>query len=459
MKKKLAYKTIILIFTSIITALHFVTKSSYLSLHDLLKLLYFVPIIMAAVQFGFKGGTVTSIIISILYSPRKLLSIGPQGDAIHELIDVFLFVAIGVITGLLVEKKNIAVKTMDSQLNKYKMLENYTNAVLESIHLGIVAINNDCFITSINDGAKKILGITNDCIGSNFIEVFSCCKDIEDIIANTHSENSPQVNIERNLIKENNEISLKIDIFPLSLESKNKGLVIIINDITEMNKIKNQMHRNDKLASVGQLATGIAHEIRNPLAIIKMIEQTMSKDLKNNESLLQELKIVDEEVERANKVIKSLMEFSKPSKNERGQFSINNIIEDVLVLTNKYTLQHKVQVDFISSEIPEGEYDREQIIQAFVNLIFNAVDAMPEGGEIHIETAYTTNHQIRIIFEDTGKGIEEDNLEKIFDPFFTTKVEGTGLGLPILYRIIEDHEGTINVKSILGKGTIFEIFI
>jgi PAS domain S-box-containing protein len=348
---------------------------------------------------------------------------------------------------------------MDSQLNKYVILENYTNSVLESIHLGIIAINNDFFITSINEGAKKILGVANDCIGMNFIEIFSCCKDIEEVIKKAYFSNTPEISIERNLLKENKEVNIKMDIFPLSLENQNKGLVIIIDDITEINKMKLQMHRNDKLASVGQLATGIAHEIRNPLAIIKMIEQTMSKELFNNKGILEELKIIDEEVERANKVIKSLMEFSKPSKNKKGQYSINNIIEDVLTITNKYTSQNKVDVSFVKADVPEGYYDREQIIQAFVNLILNAVDAMPDGGNIYIATQYRSEEKLRITFEDTGLGIDEVNLEKIFDPFFTTKDEGTGLGLSIINRIIEDHQGVINVKSSIGKGTLFEIFI
>lgn len=459
MKRKLAYKSAILIFIAVITTLHFVTKSTDLTFHQILKYLYFVPIILAAVQFGFKGGTITSIIISILYSPQKLLSIGPQGEAMHELMDVFLFVTIGIVTGILVEKKNLAIKSMDLQLNKYIILENYTNSVLESIPLGIIAINNDSFITSINEGAKRIMNVTEESIGLNFIEVFSCCKDIEDIIINALSENKPLVNLERNLRKDHMEVNIKIDLFPLNLDNKNKGLVIIIEDITEIKKMKDQMHRNDKLASVGQLATGIAHEIRNPLAIIKMIEQTMSKELESNENVIQELKIIDEEVERANKVIKSLMEFSKPSKNQKGLISINHIIEDVLVITNKYTSSHKVNVTFIKSEVPDGNYDKEQLVQAFVNLIFNAVDAMPEGGKIRIVTESLPQGKVKITFSDNGQGIEEEYLEKIFDPFFTTKAEGTGLGLAILHRIIEDHEGTVQVRSAVGKGTTFEIFI
>ncbi len=459
MKRKTCFKIIILILIAVITILHLITKTQEGPWHQVFTLLYYIPIILASIQFGFKGGTVTAVIISIIYSPQKLLSLGPQGDAIYELLDVFLFVAIGIVTGILVEKKNLAVKTMDSQLNKYVILENYTNSVLESIHLGIIAINNDFFITSINEGAKKILGMTTDCIGLNFIDIFSCCKDIEDLINKAYWSNQPKTSIERNLRKENKEVNIKIDLFPLSLESKNKGLVIIIEDITDMNKMKLQMHRNDKLASVGQLATGIAHEIRNPLAIIKMIEQTMSKELSSNNNMLKELEIIDEEVERANKVIKSLMEFGKPGRNERGYYSINQIIDDVQIITNKYTAQNKVTVSFLKGDVPEGYYDREQIIQVFVNLILNAVDAMPSGGDIKVATQYIAEKRIRISFEDTGLGIDEANLEKIFDPFYTTKEEGTGLGLSIINRIIEDHEGVINVKSSRGNGTLFEIFI
>jgi len=458
MKKKVANIILIIIMITVISILHFKSESTDSTLHQFLKLLYFIPVIFAAIKFGFRGGTATSLLISVIYSPQKLLSIGLQGEALNELMDILIFVTVGIVTGILVEKKNLAVQTIDNQLRKYVILENYTNSVLESIKIGIIAINNDFFITSINTGAKNILGVTNDCIGMNFVEAFSCCEDIEAIIIDAMNDNTTLVSPERNLLKDNKEVNIKIDTFPLSLENKNKGLVIIIEDVTEIKKIKSQMQRNDKLASVGELATGIAHEIRNPLAIIKMIEQTMSKELENNKSALTELKVIDEEVERANKVIKSLMEFSKPSKNEKAKFSINHIIEDVLVITDKYTSQHKVKVNFNKTGVSEGIFDREQLIQAFINLIFNAVDAMPQGGDINITTE-NLQDKIRIVFKDTGQGIDDINLDKIFDPFFTTKAEGTGLGLPIVYRIIEDHEGSINVKSVAGKGTTFVIIL
>lgn len=457
MKHKIGFKLLILVLVLAISVLHFRPESSNSSLHEFYRLLFFIPIILSSFKFGFKGGTITALLISVIYSPQKLLSIGFGSEAINEFLDILLFFAVGIITGILVEKKNLAIIAIDNQLKKYVILENYTNSIFESIRNGIISINNDFFITSINSGAKNILGVTSDCIGRNFVEIFSCCKDVENVITEAMKEGKSIENIERSIIKDNNAINIQIHIYPLSMDNKNKGLVIILEDITEIKIIMDQMQRNDKLASVGQLATGIAHEIRNPLAIIKMIEQTMKTELKDNVDAIIELNVIDEEVERANKVIKSLMEFGKPSKNEKKNSSLNDIIEDVLIIVNKYVFQHKVEVNFHKGEIPYSEFDKEQLKQAFVNLIFNSIDAMPQGGMINISTENLSNCWIKVIFQDTGIGIEENDLKNIFNPFFTTKEGGTGLGLPIVHKIIEDHEGIIKATSNIGKGTQFEI--
>gem|GEM_PF-1147283 len=457
MRRKLGFKLLILVLITFISILHFMSKSSNLSLHQFFRLLFFIPIILSSFKFGFRGGTIIALMISIIYSPQKVLSIGFGGEAINELLDILLFFAVGTITGILVEKKNLAIIAIDNQLKKYVILENYTNSIFESIRNGIVAINNDFFITSINAGAKNILGIDSDCIGANFIEIFSCYEDISEIIIEAMEKSKSKENIEKSILKDNKLVNIKVHIYPLSLDNKNKGLVIIIEDITEIKIIMSQMQRNDKLASVGQLATGIAHEIRNPLAIIKMIEQTMKSELKDNNDAIIELSIIDEEVERANRVIKSLMEFGKPSKNEKKISSLNDIIEDVLIIINKYVFQHKVKINFNKGELPYSKFDKEQLKQAFVNLIFNAVEAMPQGGEISILTEIVSGNWIKVIFKDTGIGIEESNLKDIFNPFFTTKEEGTGLGLPIVHRIIEEHEGIIKASSTVGEGTQFEI--
>ncbi|RII32596.1 PAS domain-containing protein [Clostridium chromiireducens] len=457
MKQKLKYKLLIIILITIISILHYMSDTVNSPLHQFYRLLYFIPIIIAAFNFGFKGSIVITLLVSLIYSPQRLLFIGFKFEAITELLDILLFFAVGAISGILIEKRNLAFLEVDSQLKKYMILENYTNSIIQSIKSGVVAINNDFFITSINNSAKEILNMPGDVIGQNFFDLNIWDEVIKKQMINAVENERFVKDIEIELSNNDKNIVIKVDVYPLSLENRNKGLVLIIDDITEIKKIKHQMQRNDKLASVGQLATGIAHEIRNPLAIIKMIEQTMVSELKDNKEVVKELEIIDEEIERANKVIKSLMEFGKPSKNERNLYSLNQVIEDVLIIVNKYTDQHNVEVNLLTSDIPIIELDKEQLKQAFVNLMFNAVDAMPNGGIVNISTEIYEDKWIRIIFEDTGQGISEESIEKIFDPFYTTKDEGTGLGLPIVHRIIEDHGGIINVYSKIGEGTRFEI--
>lgn len=455
-ENKFGFKLLISLLILLITGLHIYSGFSDSELHQFFKLLYFIPIVLASFQFGFRGGTITAVVISIIYSPDKLLSFSFKAETVNEFLDILLFFAIGIITGMLVEKKNLAIQTIDAQLNKYVILESYSNSIFESISNGIISINQDYFITSINTAAKNILGAEDDCIGTSIIEIFPSNGKIEKIISSVMEADQP-VKMEKTIMIGNEMVTVEIGANPLSLENRNKGLVIIIEDITEMKKIKDQIQRNDKLAIVGELATGIAHEIRNPLAIIKMIEQTMQSELAENIEAVQELRIIDEEVERANKVIKSLMEFGKPSKPEKNIQSLNDIIEDVLIIVNKYTSKHNVKVYFEKRDVPFCELDKEQLKQAFVNLIFNAVDAMPHGGELILSTENITNNRIRILFQDSGEGIPENHIGKIFTPFFTTKDEGTGLGLSIVHRIIEEHHGIINVTSQPGKGTCFEV--
>lgn len=457
MKHKLKYKLLIIILIIIISILHYMSDTVNSPLHQFYRMLYFIPIIIGAFNFGFRGAIVIALLVSFIYSPQRLLFIGFKFEAINELLDILLFFAVGAITGILIEKRNLAFLEVDSQLKKYMILENYTNSIIQSIKSGVVAVNNDFFITSINNSAKEILDIPNDVIGQNFFDVIVLDKDMKKQMMSAAESERTIKDVEIEIFNDFKNIIVKVDVYPLSLENKNKGLVMIIDDITEIKKIKHQMQRNDKLASVGQLATGIAHEIRNPLAIIKMIEQTMISELKENEEVVTELEIIDEEIERANKVIKALMEFGKPSKNERNLYSLNRIMEDVLIIVNKYAHQHNVTVNLLTSDIPITEVDKEQLKQAFVNLMFNSVEAMPNGGNINISTEAYEDKWIRIIFEDTGQGISEENIEKIFDPFYTTKDEGTGLGLPIVHRIIEEHGGIINVYSKIGEGSRFEI--
>lgn len=458
MNRKTKFKIIISAFILVISVMHYFIAFTESPLHNFYRLLYFIPIVLAAFNFGFKGGVFTSLAVSLIYSPFMLLSLGAFGwQTVNELVEIILFFAIGVIAGILVENKNRSLQRLDNELKRYILLENYTNSILQSIQSGVIAVNNDMLITMINKGAKKVLDVANDCIGQNFTEVFNCCATVREKIKESILKDKVNENVEITRIVNGGEVIIRISVFPLSYEGVRKGLVIIVDDITEVKKLHQQIQRNDKLSALGELSAGIAHEIRNPLGIIKAIEQTMKNEFKNNPEAVNELQIIDEEVERANRIVKSLLEFGKPSKYEKILYSVEVILEEVLTITNKYASQHGVHIVYKKAEIPNCFVDKDQLKQAFINIILNAVQAMPMGGELNVSSSSKGLDQVRVLFKDSGEGIPQSELEKIFNPFYTTKAEGTGLGLSIVNRIIDEHGGGIHVSSRIGEGTLFEI--
>jgi PAS domain S-box-containing protein len=283
-------------------------------------------------------------------------------------LDIVLFFIVGIIAGTLVEKKNISLIKLDEELNRYILLENYTNNIIESIKGGVIAVNNDMLITMINSGAKGILGVNNDCIGRNFSDVFTCCESVFNKIDAAYKGGVAYENLEVTTRINETEKDIRINVYPLKFENIKKGLVIIIDDITEIKRLQKDLMRHEKLAALGELASGIAHEIRNPLGIIKAIEQTMKKELCGNQDAIEELNIIDEEIERANKVVKALMEFGKPSKGQKVLCSVNSVIDDMLIVANKYISQHHVNVTFKKFGDTLSKIDKELLKQALIVL-------------------------------------------------------------------------------------------
>lgn len=214
-----------------------------------------------------------------------------------------------------------------------------------------------------------------------------------------------------------------------------------------------RMSRADKLATIGELAAGAAHEIRNPLTAIKSTLQYLSGKIEGKkENTL--LKNALSETERIDEILSALLSFSRPSEIKRESDDLIKIIEECLELISFQARKMKVE---IVCSFPQNPviltFDKSQLKQLFLNLFLNSVQSMPDGGELKIEIQRFPEEKILISISDTGMGIPEENLDKIFDPFFTTKKGGTGLGLSICYGIIQSHKGEIEIKNNSGQGT------
>ena len=225
----------------------------------------------------------------------------------------------------------------------------------------------------------------------------------------------------------------------------------------ELKKIHGQLFRSEKLASIGKLAAGVAHEINNPLTGVLTNSSLLLEDMPEADPMRGDVQVIVNETIRCREIVKRLLDFARQTKPQKSLTNINSLIDNIVLLVRNQTSFRNVNIERVLAEnIPEIMADKDQIQQVFINFILNASDAMPNGGKINIQTRVIgKNDYVEIKFADSGIGISEENKNKIFDPFFTTKDNGTGLGLSISYGIVEQHGGTINLESEVGKGTTF----
>ena len=344
---------------------------------------------------------------------------------------------------------------------------------LDNIVDSVIAVDKEDKIREVNQATLKLLGYKKreDLITPPFDKI---CKNFslsglrdkiplaeqELMYLNKEGKEIPvSVNITARISYPNDIIFMARDI------SKIKDL---ISDLTQSQKElktsyeqlqagKDDLVRSEKLAYTGRIAASIAHEIRNPLTNVSMSVQQLKKGNKIKQEGLKHVEIVERNIGRINYLITELLNCARPAKLNLQPYDIHRVLKDVLESAKtKLNLQKiKVTKNF-SSKLPVLKIDREQIERAFLNLIINAIEAMPRGGNLTIITELNGN-LFRVKIHDTGKGIPEKDIIKIFDPFFSTKLQGVGLGLSICYGIIVSHGGTIEVESTLKRGSIFAV--
>jgi PAS domain S-box-containing protein len=250
-----------------------------------------------------------------------------------------------------------------------------------------------------------------------------------------------------------------------SLVRNSKGevetVVAVIQDLSEKVAMEAHLRRRDRLASMGVLASGVAHEVRNPLNAISVIVQRLAREFEpraDQEEYGQLIGVVRDEVERVNRIVKQFLSLARPPQLQVDEVDLESLLQrSVRVITSRAAAKGlTVESDFAG--IGRIEADAEQLEQVLLNLLSNAVEATADG-EIGLSARAVGDDGVEIVVEDTGAGIPAAQLERIFDLYFTTKAEGTGLGLSLVHRIVSEHEGRINVESEAGAGTIFTLFL
>ncbi|MDL0434852.1 MULTISPECIES: PAS domain S-box protein [unclassified Niallia] len=350
------------------------------------------------------------------------------------------------------KQDQIKMQEMVQEVSDIKFALDQSSIIAFTDKQGVITNVNDKFCRISGYSEEELIGQTHRIVNSGYHSA-AFFQELWHSIANGEVWKGEI----RNKAKNGSYYWVDTTIIPF-LDSQNKPYkyLAIRNDITERKRTEEILHRQDKLAAVGQLAAGIAHEIRNPLTSIKGYTEFLSMD--ETETDRQELfSIVLEEIERVNSIVEEFMLLSKPTSASLEKKEIIPIIANVLSILDYQLRKSKVQVDFTFDDSEARlECDENKLKQVFLNFIKNAVEAMPSGGSLKIAVK-TTAKSIDVLLQDTGIGMDKDQLQKLGEPFFTTKKEGTGLGLLVSFKIIENFKGKVYIESEKNKGTSFHI--
>ncbi len=439
-----------------------------------LSILYHLVIISSSIILYRRGGYLAASLSSIFYGTildmqyyNVLNLVRSQnftaGQVFYQVfLNILSFYLIALLSGYLAERLRTTRQALHEKSIDFEDLRVMQEHILRSVGSGILTMDLQENITSWNPSAEQITGYSYDEIRKRWQEVFG--NSIKELFGHTDSLKERPFRFNSKIMKKDHTTALLgMTASLLKDESSTvRGIILTFQDITKMVEMEEQIRRQDRLATVGSLAAGIAHEIRNPLASLSGSIQLLQDELELKDDNKRLMDIVVHEADRLNSIITDFLEYARPKNAQAEQIVLGpSIDETVLLLKNSKTFNQDVTITCEIAPHIRINGDVQRMKQVFWNLLINSCQAMPNGGTITISVslcpATEEKRWCQIVIADTGQGISRECLGKIFDPFFTTKTEGTGLGLAIVYRIIEDHEGTISVDSEFGKGTRFTI--
>ena len=367
-------------------------------------------------------------------------------------------------------------KELEKNLVEKEEVKNYLNDILESLTNGVIVVDRSGRITTFNQTAGNLTGLKpQNCLGKTLNEVFPF--DLfENLVSRLEKNRRETAYQDQDITTPDKKIiHARVSASPVwDNHSGQIGTVLILQDRTDLRRLEEFAHRNQRLREMGEMAAGIAHEIRNPLGSIELFASLLKKDLEGDPEKAELVQHIRAGVQNMDRIISTLLLFAKSSQPSRQQCDINLLLAELLDGLDDIRVPDNIKVvrDFGKEEMLANG-DRELLRQVFPNLIRNAIQAMPDGGELRLQTEKAlipvsgsesgkdagARKFITVTVTDTGGGICADDLSKIFNPFFTTKDKGTGLGLAISHNIIKAHQGTIEAVSEEGKSTSFRVKI
>jgi two-component system sensor histidine kinase HydH len=380
-----------------------------------------------------------------------------KDDARHTVVMGLILLLIG-FAGFVSILLAQAYQTTRTSLSRVRA---FSDSLVANMPIGLLAIDSDGRIASFNETAESILRLSSpDILWKSHTDVLP--QPFLDLVAQLKSGSGF---IEKEIefpVTNGESVPLEV-IATLFKEEKGTflGHVILFRDLSEVKQLKDEIARGERLASIGRLAAGVAHEIRNPLSSIKGFATYFKERYRDVPEDQKTAEIMIQEVERMNKVIGQLLEFARPLNIEKKPTSLGALVQHSLKMIEADARDRGIKINTsISPDMEKAFVDPDKMKQVFLNLYLNACESMENGGTLFVELREDDSAGgVRIMISDTGTGIKDEDLTRVFDPYFTTKSSGTGLGLAIVHKIVESHGGEVRVESRRGEGTVVTILL
>ena len=360
------------------------------------------------------------------------------------------------------------------RLEELADLKSYTDNILASLTTGIVTVDLDGRVVTLNPAAEMMTGFfAGETAGRYCTEVFAETPALGEILMEAIASRAASPGVTTTLRRRNGRtLPIEISTVPLKGgDGKDLGVIAAMRDITVVRELEQRLRRSDRLAALGSLAAGLAHEIKNPLTSLLTFSRHLTRRFDDEQFRAKFQSVVPRELERINGIVERLLELSRPARLTFAPVRLPATLERGIELYAHEMESSGVRVvREYARDLPTVWADPDALYQAVVNLIRNALDAMPSGGRLTVRAGWadpgvvlpghprtTGARRVRVEIEDSGVGISAGDADRVFNPFFSTKDGGTGLGLALTHKIVEDHGGSIDFRSIAGGGTTFRI--
>ena len=433
-------------------------------------------IVLIGVSSAFLRPTATFVMAVICIAFFILMAIltglsviEPSGAAqsTPRIIQIVSFHTIAfIVVGLLASKLSERLSSGEQLIEATKTLANLQalhERIIESIRSGLITTDLEGNIYTFNAAASEITGYKPDAMrGRSIFSLFGNIKQPIELSLDGRDTDQPP-RFETNLVTpEGFAVRIGYNISPLFSENNERtGLIITFQDLTDIRSMEESIKRKDRLAAVGRVGAGLAHEIRNPLGAMRGAIQVLESNTPPDSVQADLMKIILRESDRLNSIITNFLSYAKPQVGSQTDIDACEAIRDTVKLLRhspEVTEKHRINESLPANPVFVSA-DSTQLKQVFWNLARNSINAMPDGGDISIRLENVPDNRVQIVFEDSGVGMSPEQVERLFEPFSNSTSGGTGLGLSIVYQIIRDHDGVINVKSFEGEGTVITIVL